>query len=513
MKKNELVILLFCFLLAVLLRVIFLPKLSLSFYYDQARDAYIVQEIINGDLKILGPPSSTPGIFHGVFYYYLLAIPYFFGHGNPVLAAYFIAFLNAVTLFIIFFLTYFLTKKKGASILASLLFAVSFEATQYATWLSNPTIGIWTVPLFYLGLWLWIKEPNQATSRKWGPILAGLGVGLSIQAEVFLVYHLVPLVFWLWYSRKHIKKYELLLFMLVLLIFLSTMIAAEIKFGFKSILGLKELLLSNESIQFSKSLGDFLVLYFNQLGRVFAFSTIPGNLGYGGILVLAIIVISFRSMKKRKLSWQAFLSTWIFSHLTVVSVGGTSTPFLLVGIGPAVSMFVGISLHNLWTSGKKVFVAALILIIIFANLSMILRENSKGQTIFSIQNDMTLSNQLPLIDYTYQESINTPFSINSLTSPLYVNIVWSYLYKWYGLPKYGYLPEWKGRDQVGQLDSLPATNTNTTNHFLIIEPLGGIPERYLSETVIEEDAYSIFVEEKSFNDIKVQKRIKKIKNE
>jgi len=65
----------------------------------------------------------------------------------------------------------------------------------------------------------------------------------------------------------------------------------------------------------------------------------------------------------------------------------------------------------------------------FGNLSLIFKENPKGATLFAIQKDMLLSKELAAIDYSYQEADGKEFSINSLTSPLYVNLVWSYLYK------------------------------------------------------------------------------------
>src|SRR3989344_9078971 len=82
------------FLFGYFLRVKYLPDNILTFGYDQARDAFIAGQILDGDLKVFGPPSSTPGLFHGVFYYYVLAIGYLFGE-NPLNAAYLIAFINA----------------------------------------------------------------------------------------------------------------------------------------------------------------------------------------------------------------------------------------------------------------------------------------------------------------------------------------------------------------------------------------------------------------------------------
>jgi hypothetical protein len=235
--KNKVFIFLFCiFFLAFILRVLFLPKLALTFGYDQARDAYISQQILAGDLKILGPPASTPGLHHGVFYYYLLAPAYWIGSGSPIVTAYWIAMLNTFTIIIVSYLGYLFTKKVGVGLLSAFFFAISFELTQYAVWLSNPTIGVWTVPLIYLGLWLWIKE-----KKSWGSIIAGLGLGLSIQAEIFLAYHLVPVAFWLWHTRDDLKKNDYLRFVVFLLLATSTMILSEIKFGFRGVTGLLSL--------------------------------------------------------------------------------------------------------------------------------------------------------------------------------------------------------------------------------------------------------------------------------
>lgn len=500
MSKKILIGVFFVFLFAFLLRIFFLKDLALTFGYDQARDAYHAKEIVSGNLKVLGPPASTQGLYHGVFYYYLLAPAYLLGSGSPVVIAGWIAFLNSLAVFIVFYLTYLLTKKGWAGLLAAFLFAISFEATQYATWVSNPTIGVWTVPLMYLGLWAWTKE-----KKGWGVIATAIGLGLSIQAEIFLAYHIVPLLLWLFASRKNIKKGEVISFVFTLVVVLSTMIISEAKFGFRSIEGFKALALgSGGNLAYAKSLGDYLILYLNQIGRIFSFNSYPGNIGYGGIFVLVLAIYSL--IKKDKVG--TFLAIWLFSHISVVTLGGTSTPFLMVGIGPAVSILIAYYLYKWWEAKYKIVTLVVLAIIIFGNLTMIFRENSRGSTLFAIQKDMLLSKQLSAIDYTYKAAAGKPFSINSLTSPLWINIVWTYLYKWYGEPKYGYLPSWHGRSQVGQLDSLVELSDNKELKFLILEPMGGIPEQYLELTIGEEDAKSKLIEEKSFGELKIQKREK-----
>lgn len=511
MKKFYILALFSIFVLAFFLRTMYLPQKALTFGYDQARDAYVSQQILKGDFKILGPPSSTPGLYHGVFYYYLLAPAYYLGNGNPIVAAYWIALLNSLTIFIVFYFALKFSKSYKAAFLAGVFFAFSFEAVQYATWLSNPTIAIWTVPIAYVGLWLWVFE-----KKKFGAILLGLGLGLSVQAEIFLLYHLVPVLFWLGLRRKNIELKYLLLSLSVFLLSISSMIVSEVKFGFKSIGGIAHLASTQDTIAYGNGLGDIVVLYLNQLGRMFSYNTYPGNVGYGSIIpivaLITALVIRLKSKKKHEsVDWPFFLTTWILSHATVVSLGGTSTPFLLVGIGPAVSILLGVVLYKLFNVGQKVLLLGLVCLILLGNLSMIIRENPRGQTIFAIQKDMLLSKQLSAINYTYLASNKQNFSINSLTSPLWINIVWTYLYKWHGQSEYGYIPSWHGKNQIGQIDSLPLDDSDTKNYYLILEPMGGIPLRYLDETVNEEDSLSTFVRSESFGELIIQKRIKKEK--
>lgn len=289
------------------------------------------------------------------------------------------------------------------------------------------------------------------------------------------------------------------------------MALAQLKFGLGATLsGIQSLAVSGSSgLAYAKSLGDYLILYLNQAGRIFAFNSYPGNIGYGGGLIFGLILFSLLKIKNLKsaASPELFLSIWLLSHLSAVTVGGTSTPFLMVGIGPAVAIIMAYYFSKLWTNYKLVL-AVVMIAIIFGNITMIMRENKNGSTLFSIQNDMVLSKQMKVVDFTYQKSKGQPFSINTLTSPLWINIVWTYLYKWYGQDKYGYLPTFHGRDQIGILDSLETEKGNIKNYFLILEPMGGIPARYLEETIDQEDSYSKLVSETNFGELRVQERLK-----
>ena len=61
---------------------------------------------------------------------------------------------------------------------------------------------------------------------------------------------------------------------------------------------------------------------------------------------------------------------------------------------------------------------------------------------------------------------------------------------------------------MGQLTALTSCEKEDAGHFLILEPMGGIPTRYLDEILMEEDATSEAIDEKFFGELRVQKRIK-----
>ena len=100
----------------------------------------------------------------------------------------------------------------------------------------------------------------------------------------------------------------------------------EFKFGFNSLTAIKSLAeTSGGNLAYAKSVGDYLILYLNQIGRIFAFNTYPGNIGYGGGAIIILGIYSLVNWKKN--IYPTFLAIWLFSHLSVVTIGGTSTPF------------------------------------------------------------------------------------------------------------------------------------------------------------------------------------------
>lgn len=508
-KNYSKILLVVIFVIAVVLRVWYLPQGAISFAYDQARDAFWVEEILGGHLKILGPPvSGVPGLYHGVLYYYVIAPLYLIGHGNPITVAYGLSVIGSLGVFVVYFLTKLLVKNKIPALIAALLFAFSFEATQYANFMVNASLGVWFLPIVYIVLYLWITKSKRTLIL--APILTGLAFGLSIQSEFALGYHAIPILIWLLIFRKNINKKQILFFFIALLLAISSMLIAEVKFGFTGTSGIVYLLTGQDEITQSKNLINYFTTIFSQSGKTFAYSLLPVNVVVGGVLgfvmIISSVFMNFKKIVKEKLTWETFLILYIFAYTFALPFGGWNMKHLLVGVAPAVCSFMAIFTWK-YFSKRKLIATTFIVVILIANTIMIFKENRNGQTIFPLQPDLTLEKEMKIVSYTYEKSNGRMFSISSLTSPLYVNTLWSYIYNSYGLSKYGYLPEWVGRDQIGQLgNNLKSASGTTSDHYFIIEPTYGIPELYVTYAKGDQEAMSKFVEKISLGELVVEKR-------
>lgn len=265
-------ILLFC--LAFFLRSYALYR-DIVFAYDQGRDAWEVQKILQGNLTLIGPTTGLSGVFLGPFWFYLLTPLYFFGQGNPMVPAYFFVGLHAASAILL----YNLTKKVGgvwAGAIASILFVVSFSNILFSRWLSNPT----PLPFFSLVLYTLLLRAIEKKSTLWA-LCSGVVLGLCLQLEAanavwFLL--TVPIVT-IWLRRdelfgKRSTKKTRIAFLLFLLsggfglgLTLLPQLAFELRHGFLSFTALKTSFATTHETTILKNLPIRLSLLFELYAR------------------------------------------------------------------------------------------------------------------------------------------------------------------------------------------------------------------------------------------------------
>lgn len=160
---------------ALILRVWRVDQL-LGFYYDQGRDALVIQQLLQGRFILIGPTTGLEGVFLGPTYYYFLAVGYFIGNGSPVIASYYQTFFVIIGFIISFFyLNRFFSFK--AALINLFIATFSFKKIQDDRWLSNPTLSAFLTPAALLSLTLAFERPKLFLP------LATFLIGLLLQSE------------------------------------------------------------------------------------------------------------------------------------------------------------------------------------------------------------------------------------------------------------------------------------------------------------------------------------------
>ncbi len=449
--------------------------------FDQARDLFDSAKILQGDLRIIGPTAgNNPNLHHGVLWLYFITIPLIFSY-NPIYVVLWNSLFNAFSAVVIYLLARDLFNSKKVGIIAGIITAVSYYYVSFSGWLSNPTLTLLTVPLFFYGAWKYYQK------RTWGLPISMFALGLSIQFELFFIY-LIPVFILSWlilrpkFSNFKTFTFSLLTFTLAT----STMLATEIKFhfaGIKSFLSAGQLVGGTQQFDYTK---------------LFSLNLLPQNKGFDiilGFLVIGYLVFeTIRAKKTRRTN--LFLLLWLFSPTMMLILGSHNAPWFLIG-RPAAAIIV--SSYLISKIKPNFLIIPIIGLIIYTNLLAIKADYGRGQTLLEPDKAAILSKQVAVMKYTYEKSKGETFAIDTVTNPLYINAVWGWNYSWYSLIK----PTWLGGDQLQPYDTLNKATGKEKYMFLIIDKTPRIPDVYKENAITNLKKYGKLVEEKNFDGISV----------
>ncbi|MCL5018904.1 MAG: glycosyltransferase family 39 protein [Patescibacteria group bacterium] len=477
---------------------------NLAFDYDQYEDLFYTYKIaVDHRLPIIGRAIyGNPALHHGVFSFYLNLPAFLVSAGNPFVIAYWNSLLNGATAILLFFFAKSLFKSTSAGLITAFLATVSFEFIKFSNWLTNETVGILIVPLFYLGLWSYYQN------KRWGLILAAVGLGLSLQTGLAYLY-LIPiaLFFWIIFRPKLPDLKLTLTSFLLFLLTISTMILTEIKLKFAAFYAL---------LHFSDNFGDSKLNFLDRLhlfSRDF-FTDFSSNLfpqkpdlgiyiGAGVILLTVLLLLNPKRPAQEK-KGVYFLLLYLFSPLVTLILGYHDKPWFLIGIIPAIVLLSGYVISKV---KPPLLILPILLLIGFSNIALILNRPQESYKLFGVTYDQTshLAYQLQVVDYTYKSSKGLPFAINAVTYPLYYNGMWAYLYNWYGKSYYNYLPGWSGGDQLHPYDLLLKPSSQEEYLYMLISDTARIPliHKILGRTWASEKGK--LIEEKTFGSFIVLK--------
>lgn len=490
---------------AFLLRTINL-KDNILFAYDQARDAQRVYSMVYSvHLKIVGPETDIQGIFNGPLLYYILAPIYFFSNFDPNAAAFLFVLINVGTILLVYWATKILFNKNSLALVASLLWAFSFEQGFFARYISNASFMSTTTTIFFIGLALFFLK-----KKRWGLPLSAVGIALAIHSNFYFIYLFLfyPLFFILFRQKPKVKTS--ITSAIILAVVLSPWIITELKWKFVGTKSLFAYFLNQGSstvrLQPLSFLFSVFTRYYDRISQCVYFSFIPNKLiGFaivGGILLYLMI--------KKRSAAALFLLFWTLNTLPLFAfksgVLGTEVINGSVFVPLTILMAYGISeLSKIKIQKFPILSIVCTLGIVFYGFFWYVKNNFNT---YSIQTGIPslLINAKQVVDYTYTKAKKKDFGICSISEPLFMNTVWSFLYSTYGKQKYGYLPYWTGQKQTLNESFIPYARKKFETKFIIQEPMFGIPSFAPRTTYYIEDKQNSLVDKREFGSYIVQQR-------
>jgi len=499
------------FLLFLILCVAFIIRTinlkdTILFAYDQARDAQRVYNMVyKGDIKIVGPETDIQGIFNGPLLYYMLAPVYFFSNFDPNAAALLFVCINVATILLVFWASKILFNKSSIALIASLFWAFSFEQGFFSRYISNASPMSTTTTIFFIGLALFFLKKKQ-----WGLPLSAIGMALSIHCNFYFIYLFLfyPICFILFKGKPKIKTIALTI--IAFMVLLSPWIITELRWKFVGTRSLFAYFIhqgtSVSATNFLSFLLSIFSRYYDRISQGIYFSFIPHKLL--GFSVMAMLLIY--SIVKKRSSTTLFLLLWTLNTLPLFAFkSGVHSVEVINGsvfVPLTIIMAFGISeLAKIKVQKIPIFSAICILGIVSYGFISFVKNNFTTHSIHTGEPSL-LVNAKKVIDYTYKNADKKDFGICSISEPLFMNTVWSFLYTTYGKQKYGYLPYWTGQKQTLNDSFIPYAKKKYKTKFIIQEPMFGIPRWVLRSVYYVEDGQNTFVEKKEFGSYAVQQR-------
>jgi len=407
----------------------------LPFYYDQGRDAKMAADIISlKNFPAIGPTTGIEGLFLGPFWYYLITPGYFIGQGNPVIASYFIAFLESLTIPLIFYLvkTYW---RRDTAYLAAILWAFSHYLIRSSRWFSNPS-PLPTMVLISMILLIKIFKDKKYHYLPWVALVFGLSLQLEAASAIFFFPILLIFALINFTSLKKIKLFTWIKSIFTFGILLLPELAFELKNDFLISRKFIGFLLGRVNSDTGKSWAiptfSFLANRLNAYYQSF-YSKLDTNVTRYSIIFLIIFIIGiFFLIKKYKNNILIRLQLlWLFVPLFLLLffVGnyGNLYDYYLTGFFPA--FIILFSVIVTLPKNKILYLLSIFLTTVyFFNGNYIPLKSYLGAGIDGVEN-ITYGNEILAVDYVCKKNSEQPGNYDVYVPPVIAH-AYEYLFQW-----------------------------------------------------------------------------------
>ncbi len=441
-KKILISTLLIIFFLGLVERTVGIISQNILFLFDNGRDLlYVKKIVVDHKILLLGPSSGgLQGYFHGVLWYYLLAIPFLLGGGNPLTFTLFMAILSSFSV-----LTSFWMMKKISNIYSAIIVATFFAFSEFSTatalFIWNPYPIVWLMPFYIFSLYAFVHK------KKYALPLAAILVGFIFHFEAIYGITLIPVLFILfviYIKQKVTYKKKILYLLMSFLLFLLPLfptLAFDLRHHFLVSSALLKTFtqgganISHDSNQKPKEISERIALRFNDL-YTYSIQSVTPNKYINSLFFLLALAGLYYLIKRRDAKELEFVALCVTSLLMpffiFLNLKYAVWGYYWIGNPPLyvflISYIFGLVLVRFIRKRIPfIFLLIIILILVFNPFRYI----SLWQKGVLEQGSDNFSTQLHIVNAIYADAKKNNFSAYVLTPPVY-DYVYRYLFWWRG---------------------------------------------------------------------------------
>lgn len=404
---------------------------QLFFGFEQGRDALIAQNIYQlKDFVLTGPSSSIGGVFHGPYYYYLLALTYFLSSGNPLGGALFISIIGSLVPILIFFVARDFFKSTGWAQIAAVICIISFEYILYSRWLSNVSPAIPFVVLAFWMLWKNIEEKKDK-------FLLGFVLFASIASQFQIMLSIQFIFVFLLLTITRVVKlpnFKILILMLFIALFIyGPLILFDFRNQHITFNALSGFLFNGggQKAEGCSTCSGFLVFTKEYLYHIQR-AVININLVWLQILFIVLILFGFFNQNIKEGKKLLFLVSWILAPLPIILISpGNPQYYLISGLG---WVLVTVSAIKFFWESKRLRSASFFIIFMIAIsfISSFYKIDANRDIFFvTTQDDLNLKDQTDILNFIHADAKGQPYKFDAFTIPSLHSEGWQYLHRYY----------------------------------------------------------------------------------
>ena len=402
-----------------------------AFTYDQGKDFLTWHKIIyQKDLTLIGPSTGIDGVFHGVWWYWLIAPWFWLTSGDPKLLVTWFGIFSSVIIWVAFVLGRQIQDTSLGLLLAGIV-AVSPFFVIMGSQLWHPNTIPLLVFLWLVGLWQYIKKGRNF-------FWIGFGLGAILEFELAagsLILGAVLINLFLW---KLLPKWKQIIFGLVgFSLWLIPRIIFEARHNFLQTKAINNFLIHPQTVHSNFTwpvrLGQRLISSWDIFNETFA----GRNVYVGGIWLILLsgwIVLTYRKWPVWHKNYIRFLIGVILVLIFFASIyPDTLWGYYLVGMPALLLPIFGLGLS--WVVNKQKKIGA-----VLAGIWLLyLWQPWSGWGKPWVGDASVYKNQIAVVDYIYSQSQGKIFN-TAVYSPSLIDYNYQYLFLWYGSKIYGYQP-------------------------------------------------------------------------